>query len=411
MNISEFSSVDELLVCLHYFCILKKDLETLNRREQDFNQFKRDMKRQLAWLLLNSSPSWDFPIEEFMAVYSMEWEGPYCCVIDFLLDSREMPGWEDREVEGVDEILSCETRLGDGVLLMLCVNLQERDDEYKERIKIIDLIKKELLEQGFSCIKVGCGLVYDSLSEVHSSQQEAYTLIQDSMPLKSGKDVLFFSKQTKMARRVPGITSDLLKQFRDYVQEKNKKESLRVLEALIALPKDMAEDLLVYVRYKIVSILVEIALDMEQDSDVILDIVDLGNQEGDVFRDAVYKVLEKLIPDEKGEKIEISEITAFIEERYDDVNLSVEMISSHFDINERSIRRIMKKGLNKTYKEFLNEVRIKHACVMLLQTNQTIQVISSQTGFFHVNTFYRVFRQVMGMSPDEYRVSIRKEKE
>lgn len=388
--------------------VLKKDLETLNRRDEDFNRFKREVKSQLAWLLLKSSPSEDFPIEEFMAGYGMEWEGPYCCVINFWLDSLEMPEWEDRKVDGVDVILSYETRFGDGVILMVCVNLQERDDEYIERSKIIDLMKRELLKQGFSCIKVGCGLVYDSLSEVHCSQQEAYTLIQESMSKDSDKDVLFFSKQAKMARRVPGITSELLKQFKDYVQERNRQEALRVFEALMALPEEMAGDLLLYVRYKIVSILVEIVRDMELDNDVILRIVDLGNQEGVMFRDAVYKVLEKVIPEEKGEKIEINAIIDFIESRYDDVNLNVDMISSHFGINERSVRRIMKKGLNKTYKEFLNEVRIKHACELLLQTDQTNQVISSQTGFFHANTFYRVFRQVMGMSPDEYRMAEKK---
>ena len=144
---------------------------------------------------------------------------------------------------------------------------------------------------------------------------------------------------------------------------------------------------------------------MELDNIAILDIVDLGNLEGVAFKEAVCNVLTEIIPVGKNEKLELEKIIAYIEERYVDANLNVDMVSSHFNINERSIRRILKKGLNKTYKEFLNEVRIKHACELMIQTDQTIRMISSQTGFFHANTFYRVFRQVMGMSPDEYRMS------
>lgn len=389
--------------------VLKQDFETLSRRNEAIKRFEQEGKRQLSWLLLNSSLPYDCSIEEILSRYDMEWEGPYCCVIEFLLDSREMPKWEDRAVEGVDIILSYETRIDDGVLLMICVNLHDRDEECTERIKMIDLIRKKLLEQGFPCIKVGCGLVYDSLSEVYSSQQEAYTLIKDSISQGSSEDVLFFFRQTKMAGRVPSITSDLLKQFRDFVQEGNRQEVLRVFDALMRLPEDLAEELLVYVRYKIVYILIEWARDMELDNDVILGIVELGDLAGRVFRDEVCSVLEKLIPEEK-EKIGINDIVAFIEARYADADMSVDMISAHFNINERSIRRIMKKGLNKTYKEFLNEVRIKHACELLLQTDWTVRMISSQTGFFHTNTFYRVFRQVMGMSPDEYRASGKEEK-
>ena len=65
----------------------------------------------------------------------------------------------------------------------------------------------------------------------------------------------------------------------------------------------------------------------------------------------------------------------------------------------------MKREIDKTYKEYLNELRVNKACELLEKNDLSIKQISKQVGCYEVASFYRVFKKVMGMTPDEYRSS------
>jgi AraC-like DNA-binding protein len=54
-------------------------------------------------------------------------------------------------------------------------------------------------------------------------------------------------------------------------------------------------------------------------------------------------------------------------------------------------------------KEYIQEVRLRHARLMLNTTRLPIQEIASNCGFLDVNYFTRVFRKVHGISPRAYR--------
>lgn len=83
------------------------------------------------------------------------------------------------------------------------------------------------------------------------------------------------------------------------------------------------------------------------------------------------------------------------------------MLAEHLQSNVRTIRLIMKREINKTYKEYMNGLRVNKACALLEETDLTIQYIAIEAGCYEVDSFYRVFKQVMGMTPDEYRSSKR----
>lgn len=51
----------------------------------------------------------------------------------------------------------------------------------------------------------------------------------------------------------------------------------------------------------------------------------------------------------------------------------------------------------------LREVRIYHAKQQLLLSDSTIPAIAEKTGFTSPETFYRVFKQQTGFTPQDYR--------
>ena len=131
--------------------------------------------------------------------------------------------------------------------------------------------------------------------------------------------------------------------------------------------------------------------------------IDLSSLESKNFEIEVNDIIAKSFDQIKEKNITISEILAFIEENYTNMEISQEMMADRLGSNVRTIRRIMKREIGQTYKEYLNAVRVKKACELLKNTDWTILKISKEVGCYETASFYRVFKQVMGMTPDEYR--------
>lgn len=62
-----------------------------------------------------------------------------------------------------------------------------------------------------------------------------------------------------------------------------------------------------------------------------------------------------------------------------------------------------KKSTKKTYFDFLNEVRIGHACKLLIDTDLTILEICYQSGFNTLANFNKQFLRIKQMTPSRYR--------
>ncbi|WP_421943308.1 AraC family transcriptional regulator [Pedobacter sp.] len=96
-----------------------------------------------------------------------------------------------------------------------------------------------------------------------------------------------------------------------------------------------------------------------------------------------------------------SRITDFIIKNYQkDIGLEHAAAISNMSIT--SFCRYFKILTNKTFNEFLQEVRIGHACRMIIENKYPIGVICFECGFKNVSNFYRHFKSITGMTPKEY---------
>lgn len=60
-------------------------------------------------------------------------------------------------------------------------------------------------------------------------------------------------------------------------------------------------------------------------------------------------------------------------------------------------------GVN--FVHFLQDVRIRHACGLLVSSEMSVVEIAAEAGFGSFRTFSRIFRELRGMTPGEYRRS------
>lgn len=80
--------------------------------------------------------------------------------------------------------------------------------------------------------------------------------------------------------------------------------------------------------------------------------------------------------------------------------ITISRIASHIAYTPEAFCRFFKKRTNKTYIQYLNELRINAACRQILeQQDQNISQIAFECGYNNVSHFNRVFKKIKGASP------------
>ena len=65
--------------------------------------------------------------------------------------------------------------------------------------------------------------------------------------------------------------------------------------------------------------------------------------------------------------------------------------------------RLFVAQMGKSYTEYLDNIKIKHAQILLTQTKKTIMEIAEETGYCHGNYLNSQFKKKVGMTPGQYR--------
>lgn len=98
----------------------------------------------------------------------------------------------------------------------------------------------------------------------------------------------------------------------------------------------------------------------------------------------------------------IDEITEYIEKRLEQ-KVTLNEVAAHFDFTPNYLGHLFKVETNILFSDFLNELRMKRVCELLMDPTIKIYQIAEHVGYKNLIYFNRQFKQTMGMSPGEYR--------
>ena len=98
----------------------------------------------------------------------------------------------------------------------------------------------------------------------------------------------------------------------------------------------------------------------------------------------------------------VSAIVAYINANYQRIH-GIEEIAEAFFISKYHLCRIFKNAMKITVIEYLNQVKIKQACHLLINTKKDMTEIAQLCGFHSAAYFSKVFRKLMNQKPMEYR--------
>lgn len=81
--------------------------------------------------------------------------------------------------------------------------------------------------------------------------------------------------------------------------------------------------------------------------------------------------------------------------------LTLDMLAKDLHLNKYYISHIFKERLKISFPDFVNGLRVEHACE-LLSKECSITEVAFASGFSSIRTFNRAFVQRMGKNPTEY---------
>jgi two-component system response regulator YesN len=101
----------------------------------------------------------------------------------------------------------------------------------------------------------------------------------------------------------------------------------------------------------------------------------------------------------------IRHVERYVQNNYNE-ELSLQLLSLRFNVNNVYLGRLFKKETEQNFNDYLNHIRLSHAKKMLAATTLKASEIATAVGFLDPNYFFRKFKQMHGISPSDYRLSI-----
>ena len=86
--------------------------------------------------------------------------------------------------------------------------------------------------------------------------------------------------------------------------------------------------------------------------------------------------------------------------------LNLKTLAGKINISPNHLSTLFRKEVGSTLTDFINQKRIEHALLLLNATNWQIQVIAQDCGVTDANYFTKLFKKIVGMTPNEYRRQI-----
>ncbi len=105
----------------------------------------------------------------------------------------------------------------------------------------------------------------------------------------------------------------------------------------------------------------------------------------------------------------VLKLNRFIRENLANTMLGVDMIVDHMNVSRTTLFNKMNNLVGASTNKYIRRIRIDVAKEMLTKTNKSVGTIAEETGFSESQYFSTVFKQETGMTPSQFKDSLRRE--
>jgi AraC-like DNA-binding protein len=83
-------------------------------------------------------------------------------------------------------------------------------------------------------------------------------------------------------------------------------------------------------------------------------------------------------------------------------HISLEEVAQQLNMTSSSFCRFFRKSTNKSFVQYLNEIRVGYSCKLLIEKNYNISEVAYESGFENISHFNKQFKKIIRLTPTEF---------
>ena len=300
------------------------------------------------------------------------------------------------------------------VILEICPN--EEDMEIRERlIGVGEIICKAVAELGKKTVTIGMGKVVDDLSKLRSSyisacdslESKFYAggnrILTDPVRASNGTKKVIFNK-IAVNNIVKGIRmsekeviGDILSRLKSMVSQNSGAEPNYVRRAVIHFMDE--------ILYLLVSTVQDGQNNMFEDLDVspVIYKSETVDEIFSLIQEWIHAIINRLAQQKKNGTAKIvQDVLDMVRNRFQE-DLFLDKVALEVGVHPSYLCRIFKKETGENLIHYTMNYRIEKAKQLLYDTNIKIYEVAFMVGYENIKTFTRIFKNITGITPKEYR--------
>ena len=127
----------------------------------------------------------------------------------------------------------------------------------------------------------------------------------------------------------------------------------------------------------------------------ILDILSISENYTTLCLEAISNTFSQ------NEKDRMARIISYLNENFEN-KIELDEVAAIACMTPNAFCRYFKKRTHKSFTQYLNEIRLRHACKLLIEGEMQVATICFQSGFNTLTNFNRQFKALMKITPSEY---------
>ncbi len=284
---------------------------------------------------------------------------------------------------------------------------------------ILEEVRQNPAVREHGSTSAGVGLAVGRLADIRSSYRDARRTLRRRF--LEGGDRVYRSGLPESVRAIPGDPREIRRNLVAAVSTVNREAAQRELGTLISAYRSTEAG----VSACVLSLQRDLGhvLDAFEELGLDVDSLVLHPDQGDPYQqvsgapslDAVHGVLSELISSllteleqqrRGGREQTVRAAEQLIRQQYRDPDLSLTEVCERLGVSVSHLSQQFKRVTGRTFVEYLTEVRVEAAQVLLREQSMHSYEIAPQVGFRDPHYFSRAFKRASGISPTEYRARI-----
>ena len=120
----------------------------------------------------------------------------------------------------------------------------------------------------------------------------------------------------------------------------------------------------------------------------------------------VYKSLCNRLVDKSKKTPIVIEVQKYINRKYHNEDLSISEVANSLGVSQTYLTRLFKRELKMTFADYLTNVRIKNAIILMRDPSLKLYEIAKMIGYSTEHYFSNVFKKHVGISPEDYKLGL-----